>query len=1394
MKHIAYSIRYTIAIVGLIVSINAFSQSETHVPLQHVFDSDGDGVFDNVDIDDDNDGIPDSAEESNCAAVGGNVVNYKFLNETFGAGTGRFTINANNDAASTTFCFEDGSVESNTAACPNQSSWILDAGEYCVVSKITGTSASDPENIYGNLEWYNGEDHTPNDLNGRMAVFNASTTPEVFYEATVTGVLSNSPITYSFWALNIMSENAFLGSILPDISVQFLDLEGNILSTYNTNPIGRCMASTTDNTCGQSEWHQYNGSVTIGNTNSFIVRLINNATGGYGNNLAIDDIVISQTLCDTDSDGVADLFDLDSDNDGIPDVVEAGLGHLSEGTATLSYTSGWMDSNNNGMHDATEGFTILNSDSDTTPNYLDLDSDNDTIFDVDESKAGNTANMNFENGDGDINGDGVGDGLDTDFVREQDVNADGITELLADGILDIYDYHNGATLATAYGNRNQGLGSTYYVLDTDTDGIPDYIDISSNGSSFDISRTLYANLDTNNNGCIGGLNYNSDVDKDGILDVFDTDDARFGSPRDLDGKLELYFDGRNDYIEDSELLSGMTNATIMGWIKIDPSFTSGLGVLFGQNNLELLVKPVSRNYYIAAIANETTAANDITRHPINANRWYHVAATYNGNNGEITLFINGERINTVGGAGSTLSTNTDKFTIGKEANSNDKYFKGFIDEVRVFNKTLSDNEIQKMVYQEIEENSGMLRGSVIPKDITDFASPSNINPLDWPSLLRYYRMDVYKDNIIDDLTTPGYDMETGAKLYNAKRMTYQTAPMPFVTHSSGSLTDAVNLPLNGINGEDVATYDWSIVKVEHNNVSFNNHQKHLGLFINEIDETSTPIEYKVNNDSELNVSWYLELNGFIDLEGESQLVQGFESDLVVGAHGRIEKDQQGTQDLYTYNYWSSPVGVTATGTANNFKYTLNNNIFKDGTDPETPVNISFIGGYDGSNSDSSIRIAHYWIWKFNNRLSDNYPSWQHIRNTGEIFAGEGFTMKGVANTNGNVSLEQNYVFDGKPNNGNVSLEVFAGNDYLIGNPYASAIDAEQFIRDNGPNINEPGSDPIISGTLYFWKHWGGGSHISSEYQGGYGTYNYSGGLPPAAFGESEVAQSATERKKPGRYIPVGQGFFIAGKSDGFINFNNGQRVFQKEGTTASVFMRDSENDDNSTVELDERVKIRLGFNSVNTIQRQLLVTADERASIDYDWGFDAELKEEQMDDMFWIINDTNYIIQGIDTFSDSTILPIGIRTRDDGLNSITIDILENVPDSMEIYAHDKDLNLYHDLRASDYEVFLESGEYLDRFEITFTNQSLSVDDYDIGDDLQVFYVNSKGSIVIQNPKLVDLKSAEMFNIIGQSISRFNNIDTKQYLELKTNTLSTGTYILNLKTTNGKEIKKKVLVK
>ena len=61
------------------------------------------------------------------------------------------------------------------------------------------------------------------------------------------------------------------------------------------------------------------------------------------------------------------------------------------------------------------------------------------------------------------------------------------------------------------------------------------------------------------------------------------------------------------------------------------------------------------------------------------------------------------------------------------------------------------------------------------------------------------------------------------------------------------------------------------------------------------------------------------------------------------------------------------------------------------------------------------------------------------------------------------------------------------------------------------------------------------------------------------------------------------------------------------------------------------------------------------------------------------------------------------------LNSIRIDHLENVPDNVEIYVRDNELNIYDDLRQSEYEFYLTAGDYFDRFEIVFTNRQTSLD-------------------------------------------------------------------------------------
>ncbi|PKQ46519.1 choice-of-anchor D domain-containing protein [Confluentibacter flavum] len=1366
--------------------------------VQLFYDSDNDGVFDDQDIDDDNDGIIDSEEENNCSSSPISYsVNYKFLEETFGTGTARTTINTSY-AAMTDYCWEDGTGDDcmNTASDDAD----LDDGEYTVYYKVAngdginqtpnGELASWADNL-----WYTGDDHTPGDTNGRMAVFNASFDPGVFYTAQITGALPNVPVTYSFYALNLdrFDHPDIATRIRPNIRVEFQDLNGNILDNlaipgaadafFETGDIDPWNPANPDN-----GWFNYSEDLIL-SVNEFQVIFINNAPGGLGNDLAIDDIEIRQTLCDYDNDGIADIFDLDADNDGIPDIVEIGLGNLSNGTGKMDVA--WVDANGDGLHDSAAGNIALDSDGDGVPNYLDLDSDNDGIFDVDESGAGNSGDVYFQNGDGDINGDGVGDGPESEAFREKDVYGYGIPEYFGDGILDIYDFHSSANNYTnAYGNSSQGTvtGTVYYVKDTDLDGIPDYIDTTSNGSTYDIAGTLYASLDANNDGVIDDTN---DLDRDGIVDLFDTDDNVFGSPRNLDRKLHLFFDGRNDYGEDANVISS-GEASIMVFIKSNGNNTLNEDrIIGGQNDFYLRVNDINNTISLVVEGITLTSSTAITD-----GIWTHIAATTES--GSTKLYINGveEASHTSGGI-----LDTSNFMIGRSSAGN-KHFHGYMDEFRVFNKALSEDELHKMIYQEIEDNSGVTSGVIIPRIVTDFVDESTITPLNWSSLARYFRMDAYKDDIIDDLTTASIDTGTGAHIYNTKIIDVQSAPLPFVTQQSGNLASAVDIPATGVNGNDVINYDWSIVKISHDDVTYNAYQKHVGLIVDATDASSNPIEFSIQNNSELNISWYLKLDGFIDLEDESQLVQGADSEIDITSEGYIERDQQGTKDLFTYNYWSSPVGIR-NNSSNNNSFTLPS-ILRDGSVAAAPVNITFLGsGYNGNPGNpgtTPISIADYWIWKYSNRTSNTYSQWQHVRSTGTVLAGEGFTMKGVQNTGGAITTQQNYVFNGKPNNGDITLTLSPGNDYLIGNPYPSALDADEFIKDNiSVASGGKAATDIIDGTLYYWDHFASNTHVLAEYQGGYATYNLMSSAIAVSTDTRINATGVSGAKTPKKYIPLSQGFFVVSDAGGTVTFKNSQRDFKTEALDPSLFIKPSNTKSKTAQikdsEVDERQKFKLMFDSPKGYHRQIVAGVDEKASSGFDRGYDAPLIENNKEDMFWISGNDQYVIQGVDNFSDTQKLPLGIKVSKEGMAKIKMDILENIPDNLKIYLNDKELSIQHPLKESNYEVYLSPGSYLNRFEIVFKNsdsQSLNSDDI-VNETIQVYFSSEKESIVIHNPTLKQLKSVEIMTILGQSINKFNVGTSNDYMEYKTNQISTGVYIIKIQTEEG-SISKKVLIR
>jgi len=190
---------------------------------------------------------------------------------------------------------------------------------------------------------------------------------------------------------------------------------------------------------------------------------------------AIEGVGNSSTLSnnDHDGDGLVDAYDLDADNDGIVDAIEAGGTDANGDGFNDNFTDGNGDGYNDNLN--SNPLTIPNTDGHGNPDYIDMDADNDGLDDTLEGliTGATTTPTTYS----DVDNDGIIDFWDTNFggtsIQPVDTDGDGTPDYQDldsdnDTVSDVIEGNDA--------NGDGTADYTAALVDTDGDGILDAYD------------------------------------------------------------------------------------------------------------------------------------------------------------------------------------------------------------------------------------------------------------------------------------------------------------------------------------------------------------------------------------------------------------------------------------------------------------------------------------------------------------------------------------------------------------------------------------------------------------------------------------------------------------------------------------------------------------------------------------------------------------------------------------------------------------------------------------------------------------------------------------------------------------------------------------------------------
>jgi len=325
-------------------------------------------------------------------------------------------------------------------------------------------------------------------------------------------------------------------------------------------------------------------------------------------------------------------------------------------------------------------------------------------------------------------------------------------------------------------------------------------------------------------------------------------------------------------------------------------------------------------------------------------------------------------------------------------------------------------------------------------------------------------------------------------------------------------------------------------------------------------------------------------------------------------------------------------------------------------------------------------------------------------------------------------------FEGRPNNGPVSvIASVAGQRYnLVGNPYASMIDADAFLEQNNGSIE---------GTVYFWRRRNNVPADGEMVSAYYATYTKAGGV-----GVDPVAVASATSQVPNGYIQAGQGFLVKTLDNPLnteIRFDNS--------------MRSAANNDGQFFKsaTPEKSRIWLNVTNQNGAFGQTLIAYMDGAQNGPDRN-DGKFFNDANFALSSIVEGSEYIIQARAPFVNADVVPMNFKTPNPGTYTIAIDHLDGIfAGSQQIYIKDSLTQMLHNLKSGPYQFATEAGNFGDRFEIVYEN-NLSTTAH-TADAKSVIVYKQGGDIAVDTAKQT-IDHVEVFDIRGRLLASKNSVN------------------------------------